>query len=67
MDSRAPIALDRWHTPRPDHIIALVAYHLDRLGADRAARVVFSADDAPWIWNRLDWVVRGRGIDPPAW
>ena len=47
----------------PDHLAELVAYHLHRLGAAKAAMVVFAADGAPWIWDRLDWIERRVGLD----
>ena len=37
----------------------LLAFHLHRLGAERAEVVTFVADGAPWVWERLDWV-QGR-------
>jgi len=48
----------------PDHLAELVAYHLYRLGAADAELVVFVADGAPWIWDRLDWIVGRAGVDP---
>jgi hypothetical protein len=42
----------------------LLAFHLHRLGAARAKAVSFVSDGAPWIWNRLDWVVGRAGLDP---
>jgi hypothetical protein len=47
----------------PDHLIELLAFHLHRLGAAQAKTVSFVSDGAPWIWNRLDWVVRRVGLD----
>jgi hypothetical protein len=47
----------------PDHLVELVAYHLHRLGAAKAALVVFVSDGAPWIWDRLDWIERRVGLD----
>lgn len=47
----------------PDHLAELVAYHLHRLGAAEAASITFSADGAPWIWDRLGWIVEQVGID----
>ena len=41
----------------PDHLAELVAFHLHRLGVARAKQVVFVADGAPWIWDRIDWIV----------
>jgi hypothetical protein len=48
----------------PDHLMELLAFHLHRLGAARAKAVSFVADGAPWIWNRLDWVIGRAGLDP---
>ena len=47
----------------PDELMELVAMHLHRLGAAKAAVVAFLADGAPWIWERLDWVARRVGLD----
>jgi hypothetical protein len=48
----------------PDHLMELLAFHLHRLGAARAKAVTFVSDGAPWIWNRLDWVIGRAGLDP---
>lgn len=48
----------------PDALIELVAFHLHRLGAARAKVVTFTADGAPWIWARLDWVRARVGLEP---
>ena len=42
----------------PDAIAELVAMHLHRLGAARAASISFGGDGAPWIWDRLPTIVR---------
>jgi len=47
----------------PDEVMELLAMHLHRLGAKQAEVVVFVADGAPWIWERLPWVVRRVGLD----
>jgi hypothetical protein len=47
----------------PDHLMELLAFHLHRLGAAQAKIVSFVGDGAPWIWNRLDWVVQRVGLD----
>jgi hypothetical protein len=46
----------------PDELMELLAMHLHRLGAARASVVVFVSDGAPWIWDRLDWVVQRVGL-----
>jgi hypothetical protein len=40
----------------------LLACHLHHLGAAAAEVVVFVADGAPWLWERLAWVERRVGI-----
>jgi hypothetical protein len=46
----------------PDEAMELLAMHLHRLGAAGAEVVVFLADGAPWIWERLEWVQRRVGL-----
>jgi hypothetical protein len=46
----------------PDEAMELLAMHLHRLGAAAAQVVVFLADGAPWIWERLDWVRQRVGL-----
>jgi hypothetical protein len=48
----------------PDALIELLAFHLHRLGAARANVVTVTADGAPWIWARLDWVIAQVGLEP---
>src|SRR3974390_524794 len=48
----------------PDALIELVAFHLHRLGAAKAKLVTFTADGAPWIWARLDWVIAQVKLNP---
>ena len=48
----------------PDALIELVAFNLHRLGAAQANVVTFTADGAPWIWARLDWVMARVGLEP---
>jgi hypothetical protein len=47
----------------PDEVMELLAMHLHRLGAAQASVVAFLADGAPWIWERLGWVVQRVGLD----
>jgi hypothetical protein len=47
----------------PDAVAELVAMHLHRLGAARAASITFAADGAPWIWDRLSTIVRLAKVD----
>jgi hypothetical protein len=46
----------------PDEAMELLAFHLHCLGAAQAEVVVFVADGAPWVWERLDWVERRVGL-----
>lgn len=46
----------------PDAIAEVVAMHLHRLGAANAESVTFVADGAPWIWDRIDSIVRLAGL-----
>jgi hypothetical protein len=51
----------------PDEAMELLAYHLHRLGAAQAEVVVFLADGAPWIWERIRWVVQRVGLGEKQW
>jgi len=46
----------------PDEIMEVLAMRLHQVGALQAKVVAFRADGAPWIWDRLDWVVRRLGL-----
>jgi hypothetical protein len=46
----------------PDEAMELLAFHLHHLGAAQAEVVVFGADGAPWVWERLDWVEKRVGV-----
>jgi hypothetical protein len=46
----------------PDEVMELLAMHLHRLGAAWASVVVFVSDGAPWIWERLGWVIERVGL-----
>jgi len=47
----------------PDEAMELLAVHLHCLGARQAEVVVFVADGAPWIWERLEWVERRLDLE----
>jgi hypothetical protein len=51
----------------PDEALELLAFHLHRLGATQAEVVVFLADGAPWIWERLSWVAQRVGLRQGQW
>lgn len=46
----------------PDECMELLAFHLHRLGSAEAELVVFLGDGAPWIWERVPWVVKRVGL-----
>jgi hypothetical protein len=46
----------------PDEIMEVLAMRLHQVGASQAKVVAFRADGAPWIWDRLDWVIRRLGL-----
>ena len=46
----------------PDEIMEVLALRLHQLGASQAQVVAFRADGAPWIWERLDWVIKRLGL-----
>lgn len=62
MQRQRPVLIDGTFAG-PDHLAELVAYHLHRLGASQAESLTFSADGAPWIWDRLEWIIEQVGID----
>jgi hypothetical protein len=51
----------------PDEVMELLAMHLHRLGAREAEAVVFLADGAPWIWERVEWVAQRVGLRRERW
>src|ERR1700686_2966221 len=46
----------------PDEILEVLAMRLHQVGASQAKVVAFRADGAPWIWDRLEWVIRRLGL-----
>lgn len=46
----------------PDEIMEVLTMRLHQLGASQAEVVAFRADGAPWIWDRLDWVIKRLGL-----
>jgi len=46
----------------PDEIMEVLALRLHQVGAAQAQMVAFRADGAPWIWDRLEWVIRRVGL-----
>jgi hypothetical protein len=46
----------------PDEIMEVLAMRLHQVGASQAQLVAFRADGAPWIWERLEWVIKRLGL-----
>jgi len=46
----------------PDEIMEVLAMRLSQVGAAQAEVVAFRSDGAPWIWDRLEWVIRRVGL-----
>jgi len=46
----------------PDEILEVLALRLHQVGAAQAEVVAFRSDGAPWIWDRLEWVIRRVGL-----
>lgn len=46
----------------PDEIMEVLALRLYQVGAAQAAVVAFRSDGAPWVWERLEWVIRRLGL-----
>jgi hypothetical protein len=46
----------------PDEILEVLAMRLHQVGAAQAEVVAFRCDGAPWIWDRLEWVIRRVGL-----
>lgn len=47
-----------------DAVFMLLAYYLGAMGIRTAKQVLFIADGAPWIWNRIPDLIVKLGIDP---
>lgn len=50
----------------PDAIAEIVAMHLHRLGAAKAQSVCFVADGAPWIWDRIEAIIKLAKLEAVA-
>jgi hypothetical protein len=48
----------------PKAIFALIEFYLRELNVESADQVLFIADGARWIWNRVEPLLRGLGIKP---
>jgi hypothetical protein len=47
----------------PDAVAELIAMHLHRMGAARAASITFVADGGVWIWDRIPTIARLAKLD----
>ena len=48
----------------PDAVFRLIEFYLSELGIDQAAKVLFIADGARWIWNRVGKLWKRLGLKP---
>jgi hypothetical protein len=48
----------------PDAVFGLIHFHLAQLSVHLAEKIVFVADDAHWIWNRVAALFQSLGIAP---
>lgn len=48
----------------PDALFMLLSYYLRAIGITAATQVLFIADGAPWIWNRIPDLIVKIGLDP---
>jgi hypothetical protein len=49
---------------RPEALFKLLRSYLGQLGITEADQVLFVADGARWIWNRISALVHGLGLNP---
>jgi hypothetical protein len=61
--------MDRGFTPliegtlkNPDAVFGLLAYHLRQLNIGAADKILFIADGARWIWNRVSGLFKALGL-----
>ena len=47
----------------PDAVFGLMAYYLERLGITQADRLLFVADGALWIWDRVKPLLKTLGLE----
>jgi hypothetical protein len=48
----------------PDAVFRLLQAHLCALKVQQAEQILFVADGAHWIWNRVPALVKALGLDP---
>jgi hypothetical protein len=49
----------------PDECMEILAMRLHQMGAAQAEVVAFRSDGAPWMWDRLEWVIQRLGLSKP--
>ena len=61
--------MDRSFTPlidgtlkKPDDVFALIKYYLEKVGICSADKILFIADGARWIWNRVAKLMNSLGV-----
>lgn len=47
---------------KPDDVFALIRYYLEKIGINNAEKILFVADGARWIWNRVTSLMNSLGI-----
>lgn len=47
----------------PDSVFGIIRYYLSRLGIDETTRLLFVADGARWIWNRVGTLMESLGLN----
>lgn len=48
----------------PDAVFSLISFYLGRLEIKKAAKILFVADGARWIWNRTGKLAKSLGLNP---
>jgi len=46
----------------PDVIFSMIRFYLEKIGISKADKVMFVADGARWIWNRVEKLMRDIGV-----
>ncbi len=46
----------------PDAVFSLIRYYLEKIGICKADKILFIADGARWIWNRVEKLMMSLGI-----
>ena len=67
VDERAGIGSSRghrWDPGRSEAIFKLVEFYLRELKISTADKILFVADGARWIWNRVGALLRRLGVKP---